>query len=66
LWNVSRAADTPAINHARPVFIENKRYRTKRRSVDDVVNPNGDSVYQTDAVLILIDRVQRRRLRRLA
>jgi len=38
----------PAINHVRPAFIENKRYRTKRRPVDDVVNRNAVSVYQTD------------------
>jgi hypothetical protein len=39
---------TQAINHVRPAFIENKRYRTKRRAIDDVVNPNAVSVYQTD------------------
>jgi hypothetical protein len=39
---------TPAINHARPAFIENKRYRTKRSAIDDVVNLNAVSVYQTD------------------
>jgi hypothetical protein len=38
----------PTINHARPAFIENKRYRTKRRAIDDVVNRNAVSVYQTD------------------
>jgi len=43
----------PAINHARPAFIENKRYRTKRRAIDDVVNRNAVSVYQTDVVLTL-------------
>jgi hypothetical protein len=52
---------TPVINHVRAAFIQNKRYRTNPRAVDDVVNRNGVSVYQTDAVLILIDRVQRRR-----
>src|SRR5258705_13442888 len=41
-------------------FIENKRYPAKPRRVGDVVNPNADSVYQTDAVLILIGRVRRR------
>jgi hypothetical protein len=38
----------PTINHALPAFIENKRYRTKRRAIDDVVNRNAVSVYQTD------------------
>ena len=52
---------TPRINHVRPPFIQNKRYRSNPRAIDDVVNRNGVSVYQTDAVLILIDRVRRRR-----
>jgi len=39
------------INHAVFVFIENKRCRIKPRALDDVVNRNSDSVYQTDAVL---------------
>jgi hypothetical protein len=52
---------TPAINHVRPPFTQNKRYRANPRAIDDVVNRNGASVYQTDAVLILIDRVQWRR-----
>jgi len=52
---------TLVINHVRAAFTQNKRYRTNPRAVDDVVNRNGISVYQTDAVLILIDRVQRRR-----
>jgi hypothetical protein len=51
----------PTINHAPLVFIENKRYRAKPRAIDDVVNRNADSVYQTDAVLILVGEVQRRR-----
>jgi hypothetical protein len=38
----------PTINHARAVFIENKRYRMKRRAIGDVVNRNAVSVYQTD------------------
>jgi hypothetical protein len=38
----------PTINHARVAFIENKRYRAKRRRIDDVVNRNAVSVYQTD------------------
>jgi hypothetical protein len=38
----------PAINHVRPAFIENKRYRTKRGPIGDVVNRNAISVYQTD------------------
>jgi hypothetical protein len=38
----------PTINHACCVFIENKRYRTKPRAIDDVVNRNAVSVYQTD------------------
>jgi hypothetical protein len=46
----SRAKEkcTPTINHGRAAFIENKRYRTKRRRIGDVVNPNAVSVYQTD------------------
>jgi hypothetical protein len=51
---------TPTVNHACPVFIENKRYPAKPRGIGDVVNRNGVSVYQTDAVLILIGGVQRR------
>jgi hypothetical protein len=51
---------TPTINHALPVFIENKRYRSKPHGIRDVVNRNDDSVYQTEAVLILIGCVQRR------
>jgi hypothetical protein len=50
----------PTINHAPAPFIENKRYRTKPRGIGDVVNRNAVSVYQTDAVFILIDGVQRR------
>jgi hypothetical protein len=53
-------ARTPTINHAPPAFIENKRYPSKPPGIGDVVNRNGDSVYQTDAVLILIGEVQRR------
>src|ERR1700733_6698348 len=52
---------TPAINHAYSAFTENKRYRMKPRAIDDVVNRNAVSVYQTDAVLILAGGVQRRR-----
>jgi hypothetical protein len=52
---------SPTINHAPPPFIENKRYRMKPRGIDDVVNRNAVSVYQTDAVLILAGDVQRRR-----
>src|SRR5260370_16956156 len=48
---------TPAINHAHPPFIENKRYRMKPRRIGDVVNRKAVSVYQTDAVLILIGGV---------
>jgi hypothetical protein len=51
---------TPTINHARPPFIENKRCPRKPRAVDDVVNRNAVSVYQTDAVLILSGGVQGR------
>ena len=47
----------PTINHARSAFTENKRYRAKPRAIDDVVNRNADSVYQTDAVLILVSGV---------
>jgi hypothetical protein len=46
----ARGLRTPTINHARIPFTENKRYRTKPRWFDDVVNRNADSVYQTDAV----------------
>jgi hypothetical protein len=49
------------VNHAVRAFIQNKRYRTNPPEIGDVVNRNADSVYQTDAVLISIDRVQRRR-----
>ena len=41
-------------------FIENKRYRIKPRRIDDVVNRNAVSVYQTDAVLVLVGGVQGR------
>ena len=41
---------TPTINHASAPFIENKRYRIKRRGIGDVVNRKAASVYQTDAV----------------
>jgi hypothetical protein len=50
---------TPTINHAHPPFIENKRYRMKPRRIGDVVNRKAVSVYQTDAVLILLGGVQR-------
>jgi hypothetical protein len=49
-----RYGHTPAINHARAPFTENKRCRTKPRAVSDVVNRKAVSVYQTDAVLILV------------
>jgi hypothetical protein len=39
---------TPAINHERCAFIQNKRYRTNPAAIDDVVNRNAVSVYQTD------------------
>jgi hypothetical protein len=42
------AKRTPTINHGRSAFIENKRYRTKRRRIDGVVNRNAVFVYQTD------------------
>jgi hypothetical protein len=48
------------INHAPPAFIENKRYPSKPHGNSDVVNRNADSVYQTEAVLILIGEVQGR------
>jgi hypothetical protein len=53
------------INHACAPFTENKRCRTKPRGIDDVVNRNAGSVYQTDAVLILIGGVQGRSKRAL-
>ena len=48
---------TPRVNHACAAFTENKRYRIKPRAIDDVVNRNAVSVYQTDAVLILVSGV---------
>jgi hypothetical protein len=56
---------TPTINHARPPFTENKRYRIKPRGIGDVVNRKAVSVYQTEQVLILIDGVQGRLKRAL-
>jgi hypothetical protein len=44
----AKAECTPTINHGHAAFIENKRYRTKRRRTGDVVNPNAVFVYQTD------------------
>jgi hypothetical protein len=44
----------PTINHARSPFIENKRCRIIAGGIGDVVNRIVVSVYQTDAVLILI------------
>src|SRR5260370_4344765 len=49
---------TRTINHAYLPFTENKRCRTKPRGIGDVVNRNAVSVYQSDAVLILIGGVQ--------
>jgi hypothetical protein len=51
---------TPTINHARPPFIENKLYRPKPHRVGGMVNPKAVSVYQTDAVLILVGGVRGR------
>jgi lipoprotein-anchoring transpeptidase ErfK/SrfK len=51
---------TPTINHARSPFTENKRCRMKPRRIGDVVNRKAVSVYQTDAVLILVGGVQGR------
>ncbi|MDH2383810.1 hypothetical protein [Bradyrhizobium sp. CER78] len=45
-------AAIPPINHVAAAFTQNKRYRAKPRRIADVVNPNGRSVYQTDAVFI--------------
>jgi len=53
-------AYTPTINHAPAKFTENKRYAAKPRPVDDVVNQNRDSVYQTEVVLILAGGVPKR------
>jgi hypothetical protein len=53
-----RRGHTPTINHAAAPFIENKRYWIKPRAIGDVVNRKADSVYQTDAVLILAGDVQ--------
>src|ERR1700694_1928993 len=60
-WKVCPNCRTPTINHAREPFIENKRYRKKPREIDGVVNRKAASVYQTDAVLILVGGVQGRR-----
>src|SRR5271154_361341 len=49
-----------AVNHAAVPFIENKRYPLKPRRIGDVVNRKAVSVYQTDAVLILLGGVQGR------
>ncbi|HXQ03828.1 MAG TPA: hypothetical protein VN831_03605, partial [Bradyrhizobium sp.] len=46
-------------NHMLPPFTENKRWRMKPRVIGDVVNPKAVSVYQTDAVLVLIDGADR-------
>jgi hypothetical protein len=54
----------PTINQERRAFIQNKRCPINPPAIGDVVNRNGASVYQTDAVLICIVRVQRRRSRR--
>jgi hypothetical protein len=54
------ARRTPRINHAVLPFIENKRYRSKPRRVGGMVNRKAVSVYQTDAVLILVGGVQGR------
>jgi hypothetical protein len=51
---------TRTINHAPALFIENKRCRTKPRRVGGMVNRKAVSVYQTDAVLILIGGMQER------
>jgi hypothetical protein len=53
-------AQEPTINHAGAGFIENKRYRMNPRGFAGVVNPKAAPVYQTDAVLILIDGMHRR------
>jgi hypothetical protein len=45
---------TLTINHAHPPFTENKRCWTKPRAIGDVVNRKAVSVYQTNAVLILM------------
>src|SRR4051812_32562673 len=42
------------VNHGAVVFIQNKRCCKELDRFDGVVNRNADSVYQTDAVLILI------------
>jgi hypothetical protein len=49
----SPGASTPGINHVRPPFTQNKRYRTNQRTIGDVVNRNAVSVYQTDVFLTL-------------
>jgi lipoprotein-anchoring transpeptidase ErfK/SrfK len=48
---------SPTINHGRAAFTENKRCPAKPRGIGDVVNRTSVAVYQTDAVLILIDGV---------
>jgi hypothetical protein len=49
---VRAAAAIPAINHVAAAFTQNKRCQAKPRCIADVVNRNGRSVYQTDAVFI--------------
>jgi lipoprotein-anchoring transpeptidase ErfK/SrfK len=52
------ARRTPTINHAPAPFIENKRYRPKPPPVGGMVNRKAGSVYQTEAVLILVGGVR--------
>ena len=47
-WQRYADRRAPTITHAYSGFIENKRYRIKPRAIDDVVNRNAVSVYQTD------------------
>jgi hypothetical protein len=52
-----------AVNHAGAPFIENKRCRQEQRLPRGVVNPNADSVYQTECDFASIEPA--RRVRRL-
>jgi hypothetical protein len=49
---VRATAAIPAINHVAAAFMQNKRCPAKPRGIVEMVNRNGRSVYQTDAVFI--------------
>jgi hypothetical protein len=49
----------PSINQGASAFIENKRWLPNPRAMTGVVNRNGSSVYQTEAVLDFIHHARR-------